>query len=165
MESYWRSSISQKYKHIRVFRQAINRIHFSETHTEREFGHMLHIENKKRHLSDDLLEGMVRVFFNDPQNLNRHKARKEREEDTLTFPSEYNTLSVNWCKLLLGIDPRASTHPSRKVQRISAGEWDKYTEASFRRSAHVLRALYYYLLCSPQSLMKEAKRLHYGKVL
>ena len=65
-----------------TFRQAINRIHFSETHTEREFGHMLHIENKKRHLSDDLLEGMVRVFFNDPQNLNRRKARKEHEEDT-----------------------------------------------------------------------------------
>ena len=43
VEDYWRSSVSQKYKHIRVFRQAINRIHFSETHTEREFGHMLHI--------------------------------------------------------------------------------------------------------------------------
>ena len=49
-----------------TFRQALNRIHFSETHTEREFGHMLHIENKKRHLFDDLLEGMVRVLLNDP---------------------------------------------------------------------------------------------------
>ena len=44
----------------------------------------------------------MRVFFNDPENLNRHKARKEREEDTLSFPSEFNTLSVNWSKLLLG---------------------------------------------------------------
>ena len=40
VKDYWKSTGSQKYKHIRVFRQTTNRI-YSETHTEREFGHML----------------------------------------------------------------------------------------------------------------------------
>ena len=77
IENYWKTSNSQKYKHLRIYRLARNKIHFTETHSEREFGHILHIENKKRRLLDDLLQCMVRVFFNDPNNIERQKGRMQ----------------------------------------------------------------------------------------
>ena len=112
------------YTHVKVFRAALNKIHLSETHSEREFGHMLHIVNKKRScLGSVLVEAMMRIFFNDRENKVRHE--HENFQSVLDGDGVYMQASRSWCDVVIGQKnaTKEITHEDflvlLKMQRVS----------------------------------------------
>jgi len=87
---FWKSDTAFKdFTILWRLRIALNGIHFSESHCERNFGHHKHVINKKRsNLSDEVIQGMMQFYYN-------HPGRKQtREDDRAMGPAIHQSVQL-----------------------------------------------------------------------